>query len=311
VSTLPTRSGAPPDDRGAIRAPRRDADETGLSIPDWEDSAVRDTIAERSREPLTRGCRRISVRRVRTAAQAALSGMRNGSRHDGQPCPEQANLPSLELTSMRLLVATRNQGKRQEFQQLLAPLGATIDFPDDLDIHIDVREDGTTYADNARKKAEGYARASGLLTLADDSGLEVDALGGAPGIHSARYASGHDAGRVTKLLSHLRDVSWEARTARFRCVVFMVTPGGDVHQAEGTCEGMIAFEPMGEGGFGYDPIFYLPDRACTMAQLSPEEKNRISHRARAVQAAFPALKQLLERESVSSTHLTLPTIYSV
>ncbi|MGD8998612.1 MAG: RdgB/HAM1 family non-canonical purine NTP pyrophosphatase [Anaerolineae bacterium] len=196
---------------------------------------------------------------------------------------------------MRLLVATRNHGKKQEFRQLLAPLNAAIDFPDDLSLHIDVYEDGTTYAENARKKAEAYARASGLLTLADDSGLEVDVLAGAPGIHSARYASGGDADRVATLLSRLRGVPWEARTARFRCVVVIVTPSGDLYQAEGLCPGVIAFEPVGEGGFGYDPIFYLPQYACTMAQLSREEKNRISHRARAVQAAFPALEQLLEK----------------
>jgi XTP/dITP diphosphohydrolase len=196
---------------------------------------------------------------------------------------------------MRLLVATHNQGKKQEFRQLLAPLGAAMGFPDDLGIRLDVCEDGTTYAENALKKAEGYARASGLPTLADDSGLEVDALGGAPGIHSARYVSGSDANRVATLLSHLRGVPWEERTARFRCVVVIVMPSGDVHQAEGACEGVIAFEPAGDAGFGYDPIFYLPDYACTMAQLSREEKNRISHRARAVQAASPTLKHLLMR----------------
>jgi XTP/dITP diphosphohydrolase len=194
---------------------------------------------------------------------------------------------------MRLLVATRNQGKKREFEELLAPLDASICYPDDLGLDLDVREDGTTYAENARKKAQGYARASGLLTLADDSGLEVDALGGAPGIHSARYVSGSDADRVVTVLRHLRDVPWRRRTARFRCVVVIVSPGGDTHQAEGVCEGKIAFEPAGGGGFGYDPIFYLPPYGCTMAQLSREEKNRISHRARAVQAAFPALRQLL------------------
>jgi XTP/dITP diphosphohydrolase len=195
---------------------------------------------------------------------------------------------------MRLLVATHNQGKKREFQQLLAPLDTTIGFPDDLGIHLDVREDGTTYAENAYKKAEGYARASGLPTLADDSGLEVDALGGAPGIHSARYAPGSDSDRVATLLSQLRGVPWEQRTARFRCVVVIVTPWDEVHRAEGVCEGIIAFEPAGAAGFGYDPIFYLPEYGRTMAQLTPQQKNRISHRARAVQAAFPTLKQLLD-----------------
>jgi XTP/dITP diphosphohydrolase len=195
---------------------------------------------------------------------------------------------------MNLLVATRNNGKKREFRELLAPLDAVIRFPDDLGLHLDVREDGTTYAENAYKKAQRFARASGLPTLADDSGLEVDALGGAPGIHSARYAPGSDAERAATLLSHLHGVPWEQRTARFRCVVVVVTPGGDVHQAEGICEGVIAFEPAGSGGFGYDPIFYLPEHACTMAQLSRQEKNLVSHRARAVQAAFPVLQCLVE-----------------
>ena len=197
---------------------------------------------------------------------------------------------------MRLLVATHNHGKMLEFQQLLAPVHATIRFPGDLGIHLNVIEDGTTYAENARKKASAYATASGLPTLADDSGLEVDALGGAPGIHSARYASGSDADRVESLLKSLHGVPCEERTCRFRCVVVIVTPAGDVHQAEGVCEGRIAFEAAGASGFGYDPVFYLPDYACTMAQLPPGEKNRISHRARAVQAALPSLRRLLERK---------------
>ena len=197
--------------------------------------------------------------------------------------------------TMRLLVATHNQGKVREFRQLLAPLSAPICFPDDLGIRLDVPEDGTTYAENARQKAAGYAAASGLPTLADDSGLEVDALGGAPGIHSARTVSGSDADRVAWLLRRLRGVPREGRTCRFRCVVVVVTPGGDVHQAEGVCEGSIAFEPAGAAGFGYDPVFYLSDYACTMAQLPPGEKNRISHRARAVQTALPALRGLFEQ----------------
>jgi XTP/dITP diphosphohydrolase len=201
---------------------------------------------------------------------------------------------SQETGRGELLVATHNPGKKQEYLELLAPLEATICFPDDLDVHLDVREDGATYAQNARKKAGSYARASELLTLADDSGLEVDALGGAPGIHSARYVQGSDADRVQALLSDLRDVPWEARTARFRCVIVIVTRDGETHEAEGICEGMIAHEPAGEGGFGYDPIFYLPDYERTMAQLSRKTKNRISHRARAVRAALPTLRRLLD-----------------
>jgi XTP/dITP diphosphohydrolase len=195
---------------------------------------------------------------------------------------------------MKLLVATQNRGKAREFQALLAPLNTDICFPSDTGLHVEVPEDGDTYADNAGQKALAYARDSGLLTLADDSGLEVDALDGAPGIHSARYAPGHDIDRVEALLAHLRDVPVEQRTARFRCVVVIASPDGETtHSAEGVCEGRIAFEPVGRGGFGYDPVFFLPERNCTMAQLSQEEKNRISHRARAVTAALPILRDLL------------------
>jgi XTP/dITP diphosphohydrolase len=194
---------------------------------------------------------------------------------------------------MKMLVATQNPGKVEEFRSLLAPLQAKICFPSELDLEIDVPEDGTTYTDNARQKALAYMSASGLLTLADDSGLEVDALGGKPGIRSARYALGHDVDRVVALLEQLRHVPWEQRTARFRCVVAIATPTGKIYEAEGICEGRIAFKPAGQGGFGYDPVFYLPGYDCTMAQLAPEEKNRVSHRARAVDAAVPMLRRLL------------------
>jgi len=194
---------------------------------------------------------------------------------------------------MKLLVATRNSGKVREFRSLLAPLEAQLCFPADLDLHLDVPEDGLTYADNARQKALSYADFAGITTLADDSGLEVDALGGAPGVRSARYAPGGNGDRVTALLAHLRQVPWEQRTARFRCVIVVVTISGDLFTTEGTCEGMIAWKPAGRGGFGYDPIFYLPDYGCTMAQLPREEKNRISHRARAVEAAIPMLRRLV------------------
>ncbi len=194
---------------------------------------------------------------------------------------------------MKLFIATQNQGKAREFRRLLAPLEATLCFPFDLGLEIDVLEDGDTYKHNARKKAQAYVHASNLLTLADDSGLEVDALDGAPGIRSARYAPGHDSDRVTALLAQLHNVPWEQRTARFRCVVVIATPTGELYSAEGTCEGQIAFEQTGQGGFGYDPIFYLPSHDCTMAQLPREEKNRISHRARAIEAAIPTLSHLL------------------
>ena len=195
---------------------------------------------------------------------------------------------------MRLLVATQNPGKVREFRDLLAPLDTDLCFPSEVGLHIEVSEDGDTYADNAGQKALAYAVTSGMLTLADDSGLEVDALDGAPGIFSARYASGHDVDRVEALLAHLRDVPTERRTARFRCVVVIASPDGrTIHTAEGVCEGRIAFAPSGQRGFGYDPVFFLPEYNCTMAQLTQEKKNHISHRARAVEAALPALRDLL------------------
>lgn len=199
---------------------------------------------------------------------------------------------------MRLLIATQNPGKVREFQALLAPLDTDLCFPSDIDLDIDVPEDGDTYTDNASQKALIYARASGLLTLADDSGLEVDALDGAPGIYSARYAPGHDVDRVEALLAYLTDVPLEQRTARFRCVVVIASPDGKaIHSTEGVCEGRIAFSPVGRGGFGYDPVFFLPEYNCTMAQLSQEEKNRISHRARAIEAALPKLCDLLTQRA--------------
>jgi XTP/dITP diphosphohydrolase len=194
---------------------------------------------------------------------------------------------------MKILIATKNPGKIREFRYLFAPLAKKLCFPSELGLQIEVLEDGDTYADNARKKALVHTRASGLLTMADDSGLEVDALDGAPGIRSARYALGHDTDRVNALLSHLQDVPWEQRAARFRCVIAIATPAEEVWTVEGICNGRITLEPAGEGGFGYDPIFYLPSHGCTMAELVQEEKNRISHRARAAQAAMPILQRLL------------------
>jgi len=193
----------------------------------------------------------------------------------------------------KLLVATQNPGKIREFRRLFALLQEHLRFPSDLGLQIKVLEDGDTYADNAGKKASAYARSSGLLTLADDSGLEVDALDGAPGIRSARYAPGDDVDRVEMLLAQLRDVPREQRTARFCCAIVIITPDGKTYNVEGVCEGLIAFERAGEGGFGYDPVFFLPDQACTMAQLPREEKNRISHRAQAARSAIPILRRLL------------------
>lgn len=193
-----------------------------------------------------------------------------------------------------LLVATHNQGKMREYAALLVGLPFTLVAPDDLDLDLSVEESGATYEENARLKAIAYAQASGLLALADDSGLEVDALNGAPGLRSARYALGDDADRVTALLHALDEagVSEEDRSARFRCVIVLATPDGRTWTTEGACEGRIIDTPRGSGGFGYDPIFYLPDHGRTVAELAPDEKNRISHRARAAQLMREILQGL-------------------
>ncbi|MGQ9490471.1 MAG: XTP/dITP diphosphatase [Anaerolineae bacterium] len=195
----------------------------------------------------------------------------------------------------KLLVATYNPGKVREYRELLAGLPVEVTYPDELALSLDVAETGSTFAENAILKATAYAWASGLWTWADDSGLEVDALGGAPGVLSARYAGpgASDADRYRKLLNALAGVPWDRRTARFRCTVALVTPAGLVRTAEGICEGVIAFGPMGDNGFGYDPVFYLPDWGLTMAQLPPKVKNQISHRGQAARAAAAILADML------------------
>jgi len=199
----------------------------------------------------------------------------------------------------KLLVASNNPGKLKEYADLLDRLPVTLTSPVQEGLSLAVDESGATFAENAILKARAYAEASGLLTLADDSGLEVDALDGAPGVRSARYAGegASDEDRYRLLLRNLAGVPQGKRTARFRCVVAVATPQGKVHTAEGRCEGIIGFEPRGTYGFGYDPVFYLPDRGQTMAELPPTVKNRISHRGRAVQAALPVLRWLLTKET--------------
>jgi len=196
---------------------------------------------------------------------------------------------------IKLLVATNNTGKVREYEALLKGLPLTLTYLAQEGIDIEVEETGSTFAENARLKATTCARASGLLTLADDSGLEVDALGGEPGTRSARYAGplASDEDRYRLLLSKLEGVPWERRMARFRCVIAVARPQGEVCTAEGTCEGVIAFEPKGEHGFGYDPVFYMPEHGQTMAGLEPVIKNRISHRARATEGARRILQELL------------------
>lgn len=190
-----------------------------------------------------------------------------------------------------LLVATHNAGKAREFAQIFADLGLTLRTLADLGIADQVAETGTTFAENARLKAEGYMRLAGLPTLADDSGLEVAVLGGAPGIHSARYGGVSGAAQLDYLLNQLAGIPFHQRLARFVCVIALARPGGPTEFAEGTLPGVIELAPRGTGGFGYDPLFYLVDEDCTLAELTPEHKNRISHRAHAAQEA----RTLLER----------------
>jgi XTP/dITP diphosphohydrolase len=196
----------------------------------------------------------------------------------------------------RLLVATHNKGKVAEYAEMLHDLDIQWLSLDDAGVATDVEETGDTFHENALLKAQAYAAETGLLTLADDSGLEVDALSGQPGVYTARYGGPGltYAGRYRLLLQAMRDVAWAERTARFRCVIVLARPDGVVlATSEGICQGMIAWEPAGEGGFGYDPIFYLPDRGMTMAQLSSAVKHQISHRGQALRAIEPALRQVL------------------
>ncbi len=194
-----------------------------------------------------------------------------------------------------IMLATNNTGKLRELRAILAELDIQLLTPKDSGITLDVLEDGDTYAENASRKALAFARASGLLSLADDSGLEVDALGGAPGLHSARFSpkpGATDADRRALLLQHLQAHARPWR-AHFHCTVALAMPDGWVDFAEGDCPGEIIPVERGHNGFGYDPIFLLTDRGLTMAELPMEEKNQISHRSRAVRAAIPIILRKL------------------
>ncbi len=199
----------------------------------------------------------------------------------------------------RVVIATRNRGKIRELQALLEDLGVELVSVAEMEGVPEVVEDGATFLENARKKAVEVARATGLPAIADDSGLEVDALQGRPGIYSARYAGqgASDRDNYMKLLKELEGVPEEKRTARFRCVMVAALPDGTFIWTDGTCEGLIAEEPKGSQGFGYDPVFYLPDRGRTMAEISKEEKNAISHRGKAMRRLKEKLKDLLKGES--------------
>jgi XTP/dITP diphosphohydrolase len=194
----------------------------------------------------------------------------------------------------KLLIATNNKGKVEELQDLLKNAGIECVTPAQIQLELDVEEDGATHKENAGKKALVFAQASGMISLADDSGLEVDALGGAPGLYSARYSpkpGATDADRRAFLLQNLTEKPrpW---AARFHATIAIATPTGEIEFAEGNCPGEIIPDERGTGGFGYDPIFLLTGLGKTMAELDMDEKNRLSHRARAVMNAMPILKKM-------------------
>jgi len=194
-----------------------------------------------------------------------------------------------------LVVATLNQGKLEEIRQLLDDLPFQLYALADFSDVKSVPETGETFIENASLKAAGYAKQTGWLTLADDSGLEVDALGGAPGVLSARYAgeAASDAARINKLLAELSGVAVENRTARFVCAIAIANSEGSIlNVSTGTCEGRIDLASHGEHGFGYDPVFIPNGYTSTFAELAPSVKNRISHRARALQGALDYLRAL-------------------
>ena len=198
---------------------------------------------------------------------------------------------------MKLVVATKNQGKLKEIQSILSEMNIHVQTLNDYPSIPDVIEDGEIFEANARKKASVSLTATGELTLADDSGLVVDALDGKPGIHSARYAEtqGDDQANNAKLLKALAHVPNEKRQAAFVCSMVLLSPDGRQWRAEGRCEGVIAKEPRGSGGFGYDPLFFIPAMGKTMAELTGEEKNAISHRGKALRKMKSVLEELMKK----------------
>ena len=196
----------------------------------------------------------------------------------------------------RLLIATNNIGKQKEIRSLLQNIAVDLTTPNELSLNLMVTEDGTTYRENAAKKAISFTEITGLICLADDTGLEVETLGGAPGLYSARYSpqiDATDADRRSYLLEQLKNHP-QPWNAQFRCVCAIATPQGDVYFTEGICPGVIIPTERGSHGFGYDPIFHISTIGKTMAELSMSEKNKMSHRAIAVNQAIPILLELLE-----------------
>ncbi|AET70634.1 non-canonical purine NTP pyrophosphatase, rdgB/HAM1 family [Desulfosporosinus orientis DSM 765] len=195
---------------------------------------------------------------------------------------------------MKIILATQNKGKIRELQDLLVDEDIQVLSLKDIEGWEDVEENGETFADNAMLKARAAVEKTGLIALADDSGLEVDALGGRPGVFSARFAGEpkDDERNNNKLLQLLRDVPEDKRSARFRCALVVATPDGREFLTEGTVEGRILRERRGSDGFGYDPLFYVPDYSRTMAELTLAVKNKLSHRGQAFRKVIPILKSL-------------------
>ena len=196
---------------------------------------------------------------------------------------------------MKLVLASKNEKKLKEMNEILSGMGVEVCSQADVGVDVDVEETGTTFEENSLLKAKAVMEASGLPAIADDSGLCVDALNGAPGVYSARYGGQglDDMGRYRLLLASMP--RGQARTAKFVSVITCCFPNGGVLTARGECPGTIAFAPMGEGGFGYDPIFFLPKLKKTFAQLSPEEKNAVSHRGQALEAFQAKLEEYLKK----------------
>lgn len=195
---------------------------------------------------------------------------------------------------MTLVLATANQGKVEELREMVKPFHLEVKSLADYPEIPEVEEDGTTFYENALKKAKTIADLLHLPVLADDSGLEVDALQGEPGVYSARYAGehGNHTANNLKLLQALQNIQWEQRTARFRSVLILILPGEEPIVAEGKCEGWITNEIHGSGGFGYDPLFYVKEYGKTLAEVTMEEKNRISHRGKAMRAMLQHIERL-------------------
>ena len=196
---------------------------------------------------------------------------------------------------MKFVLATHNPGKLREMSDILSHLGVEVVSPADVGVTVEVEETGTTFAENAMLKAKAICAASGLPAIADDSGLCVDALNGGPGVYSARYGGeGLDArGRYMLLLNSMRGQT--TRAAHFSCAIACAFPNGDTLTAEGRCDGAIAFAPLGEGGFGYDPVFLVPEKGKTFGQLTAEEKSQISHRGKALREFSTQLETYLKK----------------